>query len=476
MTLSIFNTMSGTKEAFEPIDGSNVKMFVCGQTVYDDAHLGHAKTYIGFDIVARWLRHSGYKLRYVQNITDVEDKIIARAHERNMEPLALAKYYESRFFEDMERIGVKQNVDMYPESSNYISAMRDQIQVLADKGYAYYLDGDIYYDVSKFKDYTKLSGMDIEELGKHRIEPKEGKRNSYDFALWKAAKPGEPKWKIEIKIGGESIKLDGRPGWHIEDTAMTYSIFGPQYDIHGGARELIFPHHTNEIAQAEGAYGVKPFVKYWMHSGMLNIRGEEMHKSLKNFITIRDFLSKYSAELLRFMIASTHYRKEINFTDQYIDLARKNLYYIYSSFNIFYNMKVAGSSVGEEKLLQAINTFNADFSSAMDDDFNTPLALSKLILFVKDLRSYAGSGKSITSGAKQKAISAVLDSAGVIGILANEDYKKPLDPEIYKLIEEREALRKGKQFEKADAIRARLLGEYNTIVEDTEYGPLWYRR
>jgi len=474
MAISIFNTMSGTKEQFKPLEGKKVKMFVCGQTVYDDAHLGHAKTYIAFDIVARWLRHSGYDLKYAQNITDVDDKIIARAHERNMEPLELARYYEKRFFEDMERIGVKQNVDIYPESSKYINAMRDQIQALADKGYAYYLDGDIYYDVSKFSDYTKLSRMNIEELSKHRIEPKEGKRNSYDFALWKSAKPGEPKWRIDVVIGGKRFELEGRPGWHIEDTAMTYTIFGPQYDIHGGARELIFPHHTNEIAQAEGAYGVKPFVKYWMHSGMLYIRGQEMHKSLKNFITIREFLGKYSAEILRFMIASTHYRKEINITDNYIDSARRNLYYLYSSIGIFFNMKESrGSGV---QLLEKAKIFAKEFSEAMDDDFNTPLAIKKLMIFARELRNYASGASGIDADTKAEIMKIVSEYAGIIGVLAEENYKKPIDKDIYKLIEEREALRKEKKYEEADAIRSRLLSEFGIVVEDSDYGPVWYAR
>ncbi|MCL4373501.1 MAG: cysteine--tRNA ligase [Candidatus Marsarchaeota archaeon] len=477
MALYIFNTLSGSKEEFKPLEGNSVKMFVCGQTVYDDAHLGHAKTYIAFDIVARWIRHLGYKLKYIQNITDVEDKIIARAHERNMDPMDLAEYYETRFFEDMESIGVKQDVDMYPKSSEYIDTIRDQIQALADNGYAYYLDGDIYYDVSKFADYTKLSRMNIEELSNHRIEPKEGKRNSYDFALWKAAKPGEPKWDVTISIDGKEVKLSGRPGWHIEDTAMTYALFGPQYDIHGGARELIFPHHTNEIAQAEAAYGVKPFVRYWMHSGMLNIRGQEMHKSLKNFVPIRDFVKEHGAEMLRFMVASTHYRKEINFTDSYMDLARRNLYYIYSSFNILYNMKASDSSGDADQYVESsAKNFLNEFSSAMNDDFNTPLALSKLLIFVKDLRSLASSGKSISKDAKQHAIDAVLECASIIGILAGDGYKKPLEEGIYKLIEEREILRKAGEFSEADAIRKRLLDEYGTVVEDTEYGPLWYRR
>ncbi|MGC8687283.1 MAG: cysteine--tRNA ligase [Candidatus Micrarchaeia archaeon] len=478
MTLYIFNTLTGKKDEFVPLDSREVKMFVCGQTVYDDAHLGHAKTYISFDIVARWLRHEGYNLKYVQNITDVEDKIIARAHERNMDPMDLAHYYEQRFFEDMESIGVKKNVSMYPESSKYISAIRDQIQVLADKGFAYYLDGDIYYDVSKFADYTKLSGMNIEELSKHRIEPKEGKRNSYDFALWKAAKPGDPKWLIGIDIDGKHYDLEGRPGWHIEDTAMTYSIFGPQYDIHGGARELIFPHHTNEIAQAEGAYGVKPFVRYWMHAGMLSIRGQEMHKSLKNFVRIRDFVSQNGAELLRFMIASTHYRKEINFTDSYVEASKKNLFYIYSALSIFYNIRESGNGEGEssEALVKITNSFKSEFAQAMNDDFNTPLALSKLAIFARDLRNFAGSVHQVEKKTKDYAIEAILDAANVIGILGNDNYKKSVDERVLEMINERDKLRKEKKFEEADSIRSKLLAEYGIVVEDSDFGPLWYSK
>jgi cysteinyl-tRNA synthetase len=478
VTIYIFNTLTGKKDEFVPLDKNEVKMFVCGQTVYDDAHLGHAKTYISFDIVARWLRYRGYNLRYVQNITDVEDKIIARAHERNMDPMDLAHYYEERFFEDMESIGVKKNVSMYPESSKYINAIRDQIQTLADKGYAYYLDGDIYYDVAKFADYTKLSGMNIEELSKHRIEPKEGKRNSYDFALWKAAKPGEPKWSISVDIDGKHYDLEGRPGWHIEDTAMTYSIFGPQYDIHGGARELIFPHHTNEIAQAEGAYGVKPFVRYWMHAGMLSIRGQEMHKSLKNFIRIRDFVSQNGGELLRFMIASTHYRKEINFTEAYVEASKNNLYYIYSAFSIFYNMRESESDSGANfnTIIGITNSFKKEFAQAMDDDFNTPLALSKLAIFARDLRNFASSAQEVGRNAKLYAIEALLDAANVIGILNNDTYKKSIDEKALGLINEREKLRKEKRFEEADAIRTKLLAEYGIVVEDSEYGPLWYNK
>ena len=334
--LFVYNTLSRSKEEFKPIHGKQVSMFVCGQTVYDDAHLGHAKNYINFDVVARWLRHSGYTLKYVQNITDVDDKIIKRAEEEGVDPIELARKFEARFMEDMEAIGVRKNVDQYPRSHDYIEEMRSQIQLLMDKGYAYRIDNDVYYDVSKFSDYTKLSGMRIEELERHRIEPREGKRNGYDFALWKGARKSEPSWGIELTVDGKKERFNGRPGWHIEDTAITHAIFGKQYDLHGGAIELIFPHHTNEIAQAEAAFGVKPFVKYWMHSGIMLIKGEKMSKSLKNFIRIRELLKRFDAESLRLMVLSTHYRKDFGYTEDLVKKASARLNYMRASFSIFY--------------------------------------------------------------------------------------------------------------------------------------------
>ena len=323
--LVVYNTLTRKEEDFSPLEGDKVNMFVCGQTVYDDAHLGHAKTYITFAIISRWLRHLGYKVKYAQSLTDVEDKIIARAKERGVEAKEVAATYEKRFMEDLQALGIKDDVDAYLRSHDYIDAIRDQIQLLLDNGYAYPLEGDVYYNVAMFKDYTKLSGMKLDELNKHRIEPKEGKVNPYDFSLWKAAKEGEPSWEIKVKYKGKDVALVGRPGWHIEDTAMTYLLFGPQYDVHGGANELIFPHHTNEIAQAEAAFGKKPFVKYWLHAGVLNIRNVKMSKSLKNFITIREFLERYDAEVLKLLVSSTHYRKEIEYDDALAKEAQKRL-------------------------------------------------------------------------------------------------------------------------------------------------------
>jgi cysteinyl-tRNA synthetase len=471
--LQVYNTLSRGKEEFIPMHGKKANMFVCGQTVYDDAHLGHARTYISFDIVARWLRHAGYEINYIQNITDIDDKIIARAKEKGVDPVELARECEKRFMEDMEAIGVKQSVSSYPRSHDYINAMRDQMQLLIDKGYAYLLDGDVYYDVSKFQDYTKLSGMKIDELEKHRIEPKEGKKNVYDFALWKASKPGEPSWEIEVKSDGKQVKLSGRPGWHIEDTAITYSFFGPQYDIHGGASELIFPHHTNEIAQAEAAFGVKPFVKYWLHSGVLSIKGQKMSKSLKNFITIREALAEYPAETLRLFVCMTHYRKEINYTDELMRDANKLMYYINQSIGILYNLPVNGGSGGQE-LVNIAEQLEKDFADAMNDDFNTPLALMKMTAAMRKVRQFADAQGSTDQKSRELAIGKLSVLGTLLGIVNESIYKQTLPEDASLLIKQRDDLRKSKNFEEADRMRTEIESKHGIKIEDTEYGTVWY--
>ncbi|MDE1869196.1 MAG: cysteine--tRNA ligase [Candidatus Micrarchaeota archaeon] len=474
MTLMVYNTLSRHKEEFVPMNGKAVNMFVCGQTVYDDAHLGHAKAYISFDIVARWLRYSGYKLKYIQNITDVDDKIIIRAKERGIDPFELAREYEKRFLEDMEAIGVKETVSEYPRSHDFIEAITGQIQKLIDNGVAYMVDDDIYFNVDKFPDYTKLSGMKIDELGKHRIEPKEGKINQYDFALWKAAKQGEPSWKITLKVNKKKAELNGRPGWHIEDTAITHEIFGPQYDLHGGASELIFPHHTNEIAQSEAAYGKKPFVKYWMHCGILNIKGVKMSKSLKNFVTIREVLKDYDAEVLRYLFASTHYRKEVNYTEELMDTARKQLGYMYSAMSLFYNMPEKADKAADAEVAEIVEKLKKEFSAAMDDDINTSLALSRLVIAINQLRLLADSKKSVSKQVKDEAIKEILSLANVLNILRSDSYKRKIPEAATSLIKEREQLRKKKKFLESDAIRARLKDEFKISIEDSETGTLWY--
>ena len=475
MALLVYNTLSRSKEEFRPRNGMHVDMFVCGLTPYDDAHLGHAKTFIGFAIVVRWLRRLGYEVKYVQNITDIEDKIIARAAEKKVGPFDLEAGYEKRFFEDMDALGIKADVDIYPKSHDYIEAIRVQIQLLMDRGYAYELQGDIYFDVAKFPSYTKLSGVKLDELERHRIEPKEGKRNSYDFALWKASKEGEPSWDVKFSIAGRELKMPGRPGWHIEDTAMTHDLFGPQYDIHGGANELIFTHHSNEIAQAEAAYGISPFVRYWMHSGVLNVNDSKMSKSLKNFITIREALKLFDPEVLKLFVASTHYRKEVNYTDALMKEARQRLNYMYAAFGIFYNMNEAHSAKGDAEITAAAGSLEKDFSDAMNDDFNTPLALSKLVISINKLRAFAEANTEVGAAAKKRMVDAILGLASVFGILGHETYKQKLPEQAHALILEREMLRKQKRFDESDSIRDRIQNEYGLMLEDTEYGTVWYK-
>ncbi|MGC8478545.1 MAG: cysteine--tRNA ligase [Candidatus Micrarchaeia archaeon] len=475
--LFVYNTLTRQREEFIPISPGKIKMFVCGSTVYDDAHLGHAKTYIDFDCIVRWLRYIGYEVHYVQNITDVDDKIIQRAKEKGIGAIELARYYEKRLFEDMERLGVKQNVTEYPRSHDYIEAIRQQIQLLVDKGYAYYLDGDVYYEVDKFKDYTKLSGMKLEELTNHRIEPKEGKHRTYDFALWKASPTGEdPSWDISLKFEGKEVKLHGRPGWHIEDTAMTYSIFGSQYDLHGGASELIFPHHTNEIAQAEAAFGVKPFVRYWIHSGVLNVEGKKMSKSLHNFITIREFLESHDPEVLRLLVLSTHYSKELNYTSQLVQSVENKLRYLYQAAGSFYSMPEDENSdqASIALLSDSLSKMELDFSNAMNSDFNTPLALLSLASAASELKKFADSYKSITHSKKEEFFSRLMAMASIFGILSKEKLSSPLPEEQQALIKKREELRAQKRYEEADKIREMLKGK-GIRLEDTEFGTVWYK-
>jgi len=460
MGLEVYNSLARKVEEFKPLHGKEVNMFVCGQTVYDDAHLGHAKTYVQFDIIVRWLRKSGFNVFYVQNITDIEDKIINRAKESGIDPLELSRKYAERYLEDLDSLGVKKNVNMFPKTTDYIPQMIEQIKTLVAKGYAYVVDGDVYYNVAKFEDYTKLSRMPLEELKKHRIEPDRRKRNSFDFSLWKSQKPGELAW--------DSPWGKGRPGWHIEDTAMTVTIFkAPQYDLHGGATELIFPHHTNEIAQAEAATGKKPFVKYWLHTGVLQIGGVEMHKSLKNFITIREMLKRYDTEVLRLYYASTQYRKPINFDEKDILQAKNRLESLYNTLR---NLKQAASPEGKiDGLKEDLAEAKRRFSDAMNDDFNTPLALTHLFALAKQVNRVISENK-IKSEIAQEIIAAFRELGAVLGILEGEIEAAEIPEEVAKLVEEREEARKKKDWKRADALREEIK-KFGFLVEDTAEGP-----
>jgi cysteinyl-tRNA synthetase len=426
-----------------------VRMFVCGQTVYDDAHLGHAKTYVQLDNVVRWLRRLGYKVFYIQNITDIEDKIIQRAKEKKQDIFDLARFYEKRFMKDMQSLKVAENIDMFPKTSDYIPQMIEQIKMLIKKGFAYVVKGDVYYDVSKFKDYTK-------------IDPVLQKRNHFDFSLWKSQKPDELAW--------DSPWGRGRPGWHIEDTAMATSIFNaPQYDLHGGATELIFPHHTNEIAQNEAATGKKPFVKYWLHTGVLQIRGIEMHKSLGNFITIKETLKKNDPEVIRFYFASTHYRKPIDFKEADLEQAKTRLKTLYTTLrNVKYASTEDAKSNEFKKIL--VETKNK-FAEAMNNDFNTPLALAHLFALSKKTNQLISKNK-INPKLGDQIISLFVELGSVLGILENKIESDSASKEVEELIMMREEARIKKNWKKADEIRKKIK-ELGYSLEDTSDGVRW---
>jgi len=467
MGLRIYNTRTRTVEEFKPIHGNRVYMFVCGPTVYDHSHIGHARTYLAYDIIARYLRAKGYSLFYIVNITDVEDKIIQRANEAGEDPLRLADRFTREFMRDMEALGIK-SVNLYAKASEHIPEIIAQITTLIEKGYAYQVDGDVYYDVSKFSAYGELSGQKIDQLVIHRIDPDEKKKNVVDFALWKSYKTGEPYW--------DSPWGKGRPGWHIEDTAITTYYFGPTYDLHGGGLDLVFPHHEAEIAQAEAATGITPLVRFWAHGGLLMTKGERMGHSMGNFITIEQTLRTHDAEALRLYYGMRHYRSQLNFDEADISQAEEVLDKLRSIYNQFSSLR--GSSVAPSQETDSdvdrLSTAARDrFNSAMDDDFNTPRALAELIGFSKAAEYYA---TSKTPSASVERIVNTFDYFGnVFGILQTTNARQSAVVErlLNLLVQMREEARKRGDWTTADRIRSDL-AQAGVGLEDTASGARWY--
>ena len=366
MTQQLYNTLTKRKEPLQPLNGSDVSMYVCGMTVYDFCHIGHARVMIAFDVISRWLRHSGYNLTYVRNITDIDDKIIRRAQENGEPFTALTDRMIAAMHEDEARLGV-QRPDQEPRATDHVAGMHQMIQTLIDKGYAYAPgNGDVYYRVGKFRDYGKLSRKKIEDLRiGARIEVDEAKEDPLDFVLWKGAKAGEPSWS--------SPWGDGRPGWHIECSVMSTCCLGETFDIHGGGPDLVFPHHENEIAQSEAATG-KNYANTWMHAGAVRVDGEKMSKSLGNFFTIRDVLEKYAPEVVRYLLVSSHYRSPINYSEDNLREAKGALERFYRGLQ---GLPAADPVGGEE--------FTERFTAAMNDDFNTPEACAVLFEMVREV-------------------------------------------------------------------------------------------
>ncbi len=454
MTLQIYDTLSRKKKKFVP-RGKIVKMFVCGPTVYDYAHIGHARSYINFDIVARYLKWKGYKLNYVQNITDIDDKIIKRANEKKEVPARLAKRFENTYYQDMKSLNVI-SVSKYVRASDNIKEITHQIQRLMKKGFAYQIDDGIYFDISKFKDYGKLSRQNPEQLKEHRVEQNPQKRNPGDFSLWKCHKEGEPFWPSPFGAG--------RPGWHIEDTAITERFFGPQYDIHGGGIDLIFPHHECEIAQIEAVSGKKPLVNYWMHNEFLMVNGEKMSKSLGNFVTIRDALAKYSPQVLRLFFAATHYRQPINYSEENL----RNTNAVYQKFVDFVLKLQNVSAKAGEKVNTIISKAKDKFEAAMDDDFNIAGALAVIFDLMSVVNKSIAANK-LSSAAAKKVYKFILDADNVLGLNLKHIKEEKLPAELMKLIKEREQARESKDWKTSDRIRNELKGK-GILLEDLQDG------
>ena len=490
MPLRVYNTLSGEKETFVPLVPGKAGMYVCGVTVYDYCHIGHARANVVFDIIFRYLKYAGYDVTYVRNYTDIDDKIINRANQEGCDYRTISERYIQAFDEDMARLGLaKPTVE--PKATDHIGGIIAIIEALIAKGHAYASEGDVYYAVETFPEYLKLSGRNLEEMqAGARVEVGDKKRNPMDFALWKGSKPGEPWW--------ESPWGQGRPGWHIECSAMSMEFLGKTFDFHGGGKDLIFPHHENEIAQSEAANGCR-FVRYWLHNGFVNINSEKMSKSLGNFFTIRDVLNKFDPETLRFFILSAHYRSPIDFSDQNMDEARTALERIYSclaAIDEALNRTPSSaelpavehlSPIGLE-LQEKVTQFIPRFVEAMDDDFNTAQALGVIFETVRASNRFLAETKefSTVSLSLVAHVRHMFDEAGtVLGLFsakpaawlgkiksAKADQIDLTPDEIERLIVERAEARAAKNYKRGDEIRDLLL-EKGIQLLDSAQGTTW---
>ena len=466
--MKIYNTLTRKKEEFQPLEEGKVKMYVCGPTVYNLIHIGNARPMICFDTVRRYLEYKGYDVNYVSNFTDVDDKIIAKANEEGVSAQEISERYIKECKKDMEGMNVKP-ATTHPLATQEIDGMIDMIETLIEKGYAYNVNGTVYFRTRRFRDYGKLSHKNLDDLRAGNrsllVTGEDQKEDPLDFVLWKPKKEGEPSWP--------SPWSDGRPGWHIECSVMSKKYLGEQIDIHAGGEDLIFPHHENEIAQSECCNG-KIFSKYWMHNAFLNIDNRKMSKSLGNFFTVREISEKYDLQVLRFFMLNAHYRSPLNFSAELMESSKNALERIRNAVsNLSFLMESApeGEMTGQEKQdVQAVTEYRKKFEEAMDDDFNTADAIAAVFELVKFANSHA-------AGATKAFIALLHDEivrlCDVLGIIA-EVKEELLDTEIEKLIEERQAARKAKNFARADEIRNELLEKGITLL-DTREGVKWKR-
>ncbi len=463
MALQVYNSLSRSKEEFAPLVEGEVSMYVCGVTPYDHAHMGHARAAVTFDVVRRFLEFKGYKVRFLTNFTDIDDKIIRRANEEHVGWKTIPEKYSFEYIEEMKRLNVLPP-EKYAFATEHIPQIIQVVQTLIEKGYAYKAQGDVYFHVSRFKEYGELSNQDLEQLvAGARIEPGEVKENPEDFALWKASKPGEPSW--------ESPFGRGRPGWHIECSAMIGSFFGPSIDIHGGGADLLFPHHENEIAQSECATG-EPLAKYWMHNGLLQVGEEKMSKSLKNFLSLNDALASFEPDAIRLFFLTTHYRSPLKYGPESLAEAHAALTRLENS-RANLAETIAEGFYGKETAVK-VKEIEAEFLAAMEDDFNTSKALSHLFELARLCNSSAGKATEADS----KALLASFERLGrVLGLFGGKTEKKP--PEGVELawiegkLAERQGAREAKDYAASDAIRKELV-EKGVAVADTPKGQRWH--
>ncbi|MEA4806071.1 cysteine--tRNA ligase [Acetobacterium wieringae] len=462
--MKLYNTLTQQKETFVPIEAGKVRMYSCGPTVYNYFHIGNARPFIVFDVLRRFLEYTGYEVTFIQNFTDVDDKIINRSHEEGISPGDVSEKYIQEYFTDADALGIKR-ASVHPKVSEHMPEIIEMIKTLEEKGLAYNVDGNVYYRVDAFNDYGKLSKQSIDDLKSGaRIDVNDEKESPLDFALWKKKKDGEPYW--------ESPWGQGRPGWHIECSAMSKKHLGETIDIHGGGQDLIFPHHENEIAQSEGCCG-KPFANYWVHNGYINIDNEKMSKSKGNFFTVRDIAKTFDLEAVRMFLLMAHYRSPVNFSEPLLKQAASALERLYTAkFQMDFlleNATTKSATEAEQVWIDSLAKYKNDFIAAMDDDINTADAIAVIFELVRDLNS------NLDATSSQPAIIAgqntFAELTGVLG-LAVKEKETNLDEAVEDLIAQRQAARKAKDFKRADEIRDELLAK-GIVLEDTREGVKW---
>lgn len=464
--MKLFNTMTREKQEFIPIRDGEVKMYSCGPTVYDYFHIGNARPFIIFDTLRRYLEYLGYKVTFVQNFTDIDDKMINRANKEGITVKELGERFIAEYFKDADALGIKR-ADVHPRATENIDAIIDIVKKLEEKGYAYNVNGNVYFRTKKFDGYGKLSHQPLEDLeAGARIDVTDDKEDPMDFALWKAQKPGEPAW--------ESPWGMGRPGWHIECSAMVNKFLGTTIDIHSGGKDLIFPHHENEIAQSECANGCT-FANYWLHNGYINIDNRKMSKSLGNFFTIRDITAKYKPEVIRFFMLSAHYRSPVNFSDELMQQSLSAMERVYNCIdNLEFLLEKAAERLendAEKELLSEIDTAKKRFSDSMNDDLNTADAISAIFDIVSAANKNLSQNGDNSKTAVSSALAAIHELGDVLGLFMKKEHEN-IDDEIEALIAKRNEARKNKDWAEADRIRDELKAR-NIILKDTPLGVKW---